>query len=347
MAIIGNNCELKKLLEYKCVKCDYITHDKSNFKKHHLTRKHQSAMSGNKYEREKLLAYKCEICDYKTGKLHNLMRHLATPSHQTSQKTTDSNCHNEPDKTSVLHVCQNCNKQYKTSSGIWRHQKKCTTAVQNNEIPPNEVITMIMQENSKIHLAMQQQSKTIQELIPKIGNNNNNTQTNHQTNNFNINMFLNETCKDAMDISDFTKNIDIGLENVMYAYDNNVLSSSRNLMMKSLQNMEVEKRPMHCTDAKRNVMYIKNNGEWKKDVDNQILKGELENVSFRHIKGMKLWEKANPMYESSTAGMERYLHVLRANSAYVTNMPGEMKHTIKMLCTETYVSKNSMGISLC
>ena len=174
MAIIGNNSELKKLLEYKCVKCDYITHDKSNFKKHHLTRKHQSAMSSNKYELEKLLAYKCNICDYKTGKLHNLRRHLATPSHQTSQKTTDSNCHNEPDKTPLLHVCKNCHKQYKTASGIWRHQKKCN-AVQNNEIPPNEIITMIMQENSKIHLAMQQQSKTIQELIPKIGNNNNNT----------------------------------------------------------------------------------------------------------------------------------------------------------------------------
>lgn len=343
---------------YECDDCCFITVNKKDYEKHILTPKHKNATFCNflqlspkkpkKTQTKHVLNYECEYCGFITDNKKDYEKHLLTLKHKNATFCNFSV------KKSAKFSCQNCPKHYQTYSGLWRHNKLCRpssilynsdtalvtcSSKQADACSTNEVVHLMVKENQKLH-------ETIKELIPQIGNKTN-IQTNNQTNNFNVNMFLNETCKDAMDISDFTKQIDIGLENVMYAYNHNVLISSRNLMVENLQNMEIEKRPMHCTDAKRNVMYIKNNGEWEKDIDNKILKEELSNVSVRHIKGVKLWAKANPMFESSDAGMDRYLRVLRANSAYVTNMPGEMKHSIKTICSETYVSKNSMTLLAC
>ena len=110
---------------------------------------------------------------------------------------------------------------------------------------------------------MSQQNKVIQELAPKVGNNNNNQ--------FNINVFLNETCKDAINISDFVKSIEVGMKELEFTKSNGIVKGVSTILTKNLNKLEIEKRPIHCTDVKRNTLYIKNKDEWNK-ITRKLLK---------------------------------------------------------------------------
>jgi len=354
MALIGNKIGAQKTTEYFCELCNYNTRDSTNYKKHLLTRKHQSAMNGNKIEPLKVPSYECKICKYITSKYTNFTRHVLTASHKTSQKKYQ----NEPEKVLVSHVCQNCTKQYKTSSGLWRHKKTCRAQDidSSNNIPlPNELVHLIIQENAKMqsaiqeqndkhHAEMQEQSKAMQEqnkamqsLIPQTGNITNN--------NFNINIFLKEKCQNAMDITDFVNNIQIQLKDLLFTRDNNVVSSACNLMVNRLQNMEVEDRPIHCTDIKRKAMYIKNKGEWTKDIDNHILKNGIDDVCSKHAQNINLWELANPGVIETDSGGQSYIKVVRANTASVLTYPGEIKSAVGEMCDKSYISDTIIEIA--
>jgi len=327
MELMELNLAKKKYEKYECEKCNYITNHKQNFEKHLLTRKHKMELNGTILANKSMTPVFCETCCIYVADNYAFEKHKTTKKHQKSMNLANKSM-------SPLFVCEICHKQYKYASGLWKHKH---TAHQHSDIiakdsiqvpTEKELVKIVMEENAKLHAA-------IKELIPHVGNNNNNTTNNKK---FNINIFLNETCKDAINMKDFIKNIQVTLKDVMHAAENGVLSSSRNLVLQGLQDMEVTTRPIHCTDVKRNTMYIKDKGAWNKDQDNEELKKTMQCVSTKHIKAIKEWEAAHPNYMDTDKGQQEYIKIVQKITQSVVQSKRDMQSTIKNVAEETHVT---------
>jgi len=337
MELFGTKKVAISTTNFYCQKCDYKTDNKYYFAKHELTRKHLNGTNGTKKVAPKTTKYFCELCDYRTDNKTDFIKHGLTLKHKNREKVAKI----ATKTTNFSHVCEICHKQYKYASGLWKHKNavhsQCAIVQKDSaQVPTAKVlIKMVMEENAKLHAAMKEQSAAMQALIPHVGNNNNNTTNNKK---FNINIFLNETCKDAINMKDFIKNIQITLKDVMHAAENGVLSSSRNLVLKGLQDMEITTRPIHCTDVKRNTMYIKDKGAWNKDQDNEELKKTMQCVSTKHVKAIKEWEATHPNYMDSDKGQQEYIRIVQKITQSVVQHKRDMQCTIKNVAEKTHLS---------
>ena len=256
--------------------------------------------------------YYCEICDYKCSKKFNYDKHLDTEKH----KRAIIQSHSNKDVAEVMKlpidvqnekkfVCNICEKAYKCNSGLWRHKKICipikdTQIVEKNEGSNNYegMILELVKENKEMRNMMVEQQKTIVDLIPKVGNNNSTTNNNNNTINqkFNINVFLNEHCKDAINMSDFIKNIEITLEQLDFTKTNGLEKGLTQAIMDNMNKLSVYERPMHCTDVKRETLYIKDNDKWEKDKDKTKIKQVINKTVNKNYPALINWKKANPDY---------------------------------------------------
>jgi len=284
--------------------------------------------------------YICVFCEYQTNNKSNYNKHLSTKRHQNNIPQTKTKTKRSQ------HICEDCGKTYLYASGLWKHRQKCGSRSMVTHETPNvqsdkDIIKLIMEENAKLNAQnaklyqdMQNQNnkhhEDLQAIIPHVGNNNNNKE-------FNINIFLNETCKDAMNIKDFVENIKITLDDVVHASQKGVLDSSRKLILQGLQCMELTERPIHCTDIKRNIMYIKDAGLWNKDKQNEELKNILQNISGKHMKGINEWVAKNPNYMDTEKGQQEYVELVRNITTPISDNKREIQPTIKNICEETLV----------
>jgi hypothetical protein len=173
------------------------------------------------------------------------------------------------------YICEICNKEYKNRSGLWRHQKKCKKVDCNNDM-----MKEMMWKPSDI------------EKILKLAGTTNNT---NNTNNISINVYLNEHCKDALNLADFVKKIQLSVEDVLKTNSLGLEDGVANVVIKELTDLSANKRPIHCVDKKRNKFYIKDNDEWKKEDAEKIIKA-AEKIRVKHIVMLEDWEKAHPDY---------------------------------------------------
>jgi hypothetical protein len=215
-------------------------------------------------------------------------------------------------KLSSTHICQNCNKKYKDYSGLWRHKKKCVNEVNNklineedneevnNQITP-ELIMSVLQQNKELQKMLMEQNKTIIELsknnsITNITNSNNNS--NNKT--FNLQFFLNETCKDAMNIMDFVDSIKLQLCDLEKVGKIGYVEGISNIIVKNLNSLDETKRPVHCTDAKREVMYVKDEDKWEKENETkQKLRKAIKHVAHKNSKMLKDFKTKHPDCDKS------------------------------------------------
>ena len=336
MELFGTKNLAKSTTNFYCQKCDYNTDNKYYFAKHKLTRRHLGGTNGTANLAKKTTKFFCEKCDFRTDNKSNFLQHKMTRKHQKNENLANL----ATKTTNSSHVCDICNKQYKYASGLWKHKNAAHTQCvmvtkENTEVPSEkELIKIVMEENAKLHAAMKEQSAAMQALIPHVGNNN----TTNNSKKFNINIFLNETCKDAINMKDFIKNIQVTLKDVMHAAEKGVLSSSRNLVLQGLQDMAITTRPIHCTDVKRNTMYIKDKGEWNKDQDNEELKKTMQCVSAKHVKAIKEWEAAHPNYMDTDKGQQEYIKIVQTITESVVQNKRELQSTIKNVAEETHLS---------
>jgi len=230
--------------------------------------------------------YSCVSCDYHTSSKKDYNKHLSTAKHQTAINTTPI-CPKIP----VQHVC-GCGKEYKHHSSLWNHQRKCTYTTEKepantfmptpNEPSTAELLTLIkdvmLQAAAKDKL-LAEKDKQIAELIPRIGNNNNNTTTNTNTNNnFNVQLFLNNECKDAISIQQFINNIKQSTIDINRLSQNNIVDNHTRIILDELDKLQLTQRPMHCTDLKRNTVHLKNEDEWEKGTSIHPLLMKLSNT---------------------------------------------------------------------
>ena len=202
------------------------------------------------------------------------------------------------DTTPKTHFCD-CGKKYLHHSGLWRHKKKCGGEATNSpngekhnfaaQITPEFIITVLQQ-----HCELQKQM--VEAIKNGSGNNNNNTtNTNSHNKSFNLNFFLNETCKDAMNIMDFVDSIKLTLSDLEKVGEKGYVNGISNIITQNLNSLDETKRPVHCTDSKREVMYVKDENKWEKENnDNMKLRKAIKEISHKNVSMLKEFRTKYP-----------------------------------------------------
>ena len=203
----------------------------------------------------------CQICDFNCSKKGDWRRHISTRKHLN--RTNENIIHA---KNIIPFICKNCNKCYKARNSLWYHQQKCLTISQpiisdssnNDFVIDKEFVMTILKHNSELQTQMME--------VIKNGTHNT-THTNSHNKTFNLQFFLNETCKDAMNITDFVNSIQLQLTDLLNMGEVGYVNGMSNIIIKNLNDLEVHERPVHCTDVKREVLYVKDEDAWNKEPD--------------------------------------------------------------------------------
>jgi hypothetical protein len=252
----------------------------------------------------------CVLCDYNTSKKSNYTKHLITSKHlySVNRKQNIAQKVAKVAKVACEFICDNCGIKYITNSGLWKHKQKCKlyksveTNLEVNNIEETDNEPSILKKDNLIQYLLKENSdfkNLIMELVKKdyINNTTNNTTNNVNSHNksFCLNVFLNDTCKGAMNMSEFVDTIAIqmcDLENFAHMDYANGVSK---ILLKNLNNLDTSQRPIHCTDLKRETVYIKENNCWTKEAeDKPNLKKAIKQIAFKNIKHINEWVKDNP-----------------------------------------------------
>jgi hypothetical protein len=273
---------------FVCENCHYETCRKSQYDAHLLTAKHLKSININenlpKTSKKTSNKFVCEKCDYETCRQSQYDMHLLTAKHL---KTTE-----KLPKTSKQFICKICEKIYKEPSGLWRHKKKCNQNNTTNNIFDSsnnhefvfdkEFVMSILKQNAELQ---NQMMEVIKNGTHNTTNNNTNTNTNSHNKTFNLQFFLNETCKDAMNITDFVNSIQIQLSDLENMGDVGFVNGMSSIIIKNLKGLEVHERPLHCTDIKREVLYVKDEDKWDKETDgNPKIRNAIKHIAKKNTK---------------------------------------------------------------
>jgi hypothetical protein len=267
----------------------------------------------------------CEVCHYKTSKTSSWKKHLVTSKHHNTINTIKTTI--KKDENNIeLHKCI-CGKHYKHYSSLWNHKKSCPGIFDvtnfGEKITEKDLIMMLLKENKEFKQLIIEQSAQMMELatIPKTTNNNNNNVVNNNcTNNqFNLNLFLNEKCKNAMNMSDFIDSIEIQDEDFEDIGKLGYVQGISNIFVKGLRGLDVTMRPMHCNDIKRETLYIKDNDIWDKDETKQKVRNAIAMVAHKNFKYIPIWQEANPSaYDVTTKKNDLYMRIANQVTTCIT-----------------------------
>ena len=245
----------------------------------------------------------CKNCDYGTSKKSSYSDHLLSAKHQKSMISNVSN--GKISKICNKFTCKNCNKVYKDNSGLWRHNKKCIkveeslgNVIENSE-NPGDVVRLLLNQNMELikqnqefkDLIIEQNNKMIEVAKEaKIINN-----TTNNTNNFNLQFFLNEQCKDALNIMDFINQLQLNTTDLDMVGRLGYSEGISKLFIRGLKELDVYKRPIHCSDLKRETLYVKDKDSWEKDSDEKNkIKTAIKYIAAKNFKQINEWREKNP-----------------------------------------------------
>jgi hypothetical protein len=240
--------------------------------------------------------YFCESCDYKTSKKSSYDNHLLSSKHKNNVNFTilETNGYEiMPKLCSSKYQCQNCDKNFKNRSGLWKHKQICNldeVIKPTNNDSKDELIEYLIKENKEI-------KDLILELAKKdtyshcITNNNNNS----HNKTFNLQFFLNETCKDAMNIMDFVNSIQLQLSDLESVGKLGFVEGISNIITTNLKALDITQRPVHCTDNKREVMYIKDDNKWEKEDEQKVkLRKAIKKIATKNLCLVPKFKEAHP-----------------------------------------------------
>ena len=300
--------------------------------------------------------YFCEKCCFGTGNKKDFNRHIVTPKHMNETNETEL----LPKKPQMIQVleCNKCFLIFNSRTTLWRHRKSCDGSV-NKETLNNEnvyedhnkidllnnIFQKQMKENKELRdLLIDQNNKLIEICKEKtfIGNNN---YINSNNKTFNLQLFLNETCKDAMNIMDFVDSLKLQLSDLENVGKLGYVNGLSNIIVKNLNALDVRKRPVHCSDPKREILYIKDENKWEKENDNKIkLKKAIKYIAHKNTKLIPQWKAQNPecVYSNSTKSDEYNKIIIEAMGGEDLSVESSINENkiIKNVAKNVIIDKN-------
>jgi hypothetical protein len=263
--------------------------------------------------------YKCKICNFICSKQSNWNIHISTAKHKIRTLELDVQ---ENAKYNTMHKCYGCNKEYKSRSALWYHKtiaKKCRTETdtdsyedlpdvrEKNISKTHELLTELLKQNNDLQRQIIELSKE-----PKTVNNYNSMNTTNNNNNqFNLNLFLNETCKDALKIDDFMDSLELSIEDLEKTGELGFVQGITRIFLNGLKELEVSRRPIHCTDVKRETVYIKDQDKWEKEsTEKTKMRQALNQAVRKNLRLIPAWREKHPDYlRSNTKDNDDYIKI--------------------------------------
>ena len=266
----------------------------------------------------------CKNCNYFTSRKSQYERHISTDKHKRLQNNDAGTILNKK------YICD-CGREYKYRQGLYNHRKSCkgekkeTAIIENEEnVDYKSMFLEMINENKELR-------KTITEMIPKMGNNNNN----NIKQKFNINVFLNEKCKDALSLDEFIDKIEVSMKNLLTTKEKGQVNGISNIIMENMNKLSLYERPLHCTDKKRETLYVKNN-EWEKDDNKEHINKALKKVESKQLKNLNVWLEEHPNYMNNSLEQEEFAQLM---SECGKSIDDGREKIIKKLCDNVYIEK--------
>ena len=247
-----------------------------------------------------------------------------------------------------------CGNKYSHHTSLAKHKRKCgnKTVIYDEKTDTSleaELKEMATKDKDGLILKLLKDNEEIRQILkdilPKIGNNtiiNNNNNSNNTTNNFNLNVFLNEQCKDALNISEFVDSLKITFEDLLYSKKNGLVEGISNVMIRGLKELDIYKRPIHCTDRKRETMYIKDHEKWEKDETHEIMRNTIEKIADKERTALQLWTEENPDWIETERKQMEYLTMLRNISEPIEDEAKNGRKIIRAVSREVIVGKKDL-----
>jgi len=355
---------------YKCEYCEYKCEQKKHFHQHINTRKHHEMVTliemMNEYK-EKIV----ENVKFTSEKSEN----VSSPENVSPENASPpENASQETESEKKEYKCIACGKIYKNMSGLCKHRHICkqkmlqkiqqkesvsktihkeceddviepsadSTELVSTVIPEkekDEIIIQLLKDNASMKTFMKEQNNMLKEMMRQINTNGSSTitTTNNIKQKFNINIFLNEQCKDAINMGDFIKSLKITFDDLEITRDKSLEESVSTIMLRGLKELDVYKRPIHCTDQKRDVMYIKDEEKWEKDDGNVKLKESIDTLSKKQMFSLKEWRDSDPELKTNDDKRDKFVTTLNHVCTPIPETSG--KRLIKTIGKEIYIDK--------
>ena len=325
--------------------------------------------------------YECTVCGFKSCKLSEYHRHTSTKKHNKRIRcagdgdddvettcggvSVNAACYKPKlEKTQDAHnlpagyQCRVCYKMYSARSSLWYHEKKCTQLhklnnaviadVANNDNVDDDcaaatgasrnddraIIDKLLKDNAEM-------MKFIKEIVPRIGNT---LIMNTAHNKFNINVFLNEQCKDAINISDFVNSLKITMQDLNLTGERGLVESITNVLVQGLNGMDVCKRPIHCTDLKRDILYVKDNEQWGRDETQEHIRKSVNDIAYKQIVSVQNWKNGLPDIHCDENLQLQYNTLLLKTLADTTGEK-DVRKIVKSVCKHVYLGQDALQLS--
>jgi hypothetical protein len=295
---------------FHCIFCEYTTTRKSDYTKHLSTRKHQKHENKNKFTENMSLIHKLMTINEEI---------LLNESELEYSLINEDN--NSCDEESVNLLFCSCGKQYSSRQSLHVHQKKCKRKNIDNILNNNlnfinvndGIIIELIKDNRELKELLIEQNKTIQEIVKNNSLYVSNNITNNSNNKtFNLNFFLNEECKNAINMRDFINSIEFELEDLEETGRVGFVEGISKVVIKNLTDLDINLRPIHCGDIKREILYIKNDNKWEKDNKSKnLIKCAIQEIANKNIKKISDWIKCHPDCQNSESTQNtKYLNIV-------------------------------------
>ena len=272
-----------------------------------------------------MVGYSCKNCDYNTSCLKDYKKHLLTRKHTKSIEIQEQLF------LANSFVCKNCQKIYKDRSGLWRHKQKCSVPFAQPCVNDKTI------DLTNLVLEMVKQNQELQRHIIKICETGiiQNSQINSNNKTFNLNLFLNEQCKDAMNLTEFVDSLHLQLTDLEKVGELGYVNGLSNIIIDNLKSMELHKRPVHCSDTKRETIYVKDENKWEKENEEKDkLNKAIKNIATKNIRLIPKWRETNPeCIHSESNKSDQYNDIIihsmdtdkSSNQKIITNIAKEIK----------------------
>ena len=310
-------------------------------------------MESEVVEKKNTYNHYCKCCDYYTAKKSSFVKHLSSKKHLCNMNETPCN-----KKVADNFICLFCNKEYNSRVTLWRHKKICKEPIPPNDLSNNNLsnaemsylknlVLEVVKNNTEIqkqNYELQKQNQEFQKQMLEICKNNKNTVINSNNNNttnnktFNLQLFLNEECKDAMNMSEFINSIQLKISDLENIGKLGYVEGMSNIIIKQLKDTDMYKRPVHCSDAKRETLYVKEENKWEKDTqETKQMLSAVRGVNKKNYQMLTKWKETHPKcMDSESKQSDEYMKIV---SKVMDGDEENINKVIKKVAKEVVIDK--------